>query len=75
MFSGPEYTFEQRWVARIATVVLMFPFLPIAYGIGYATGLALGDDIPGDDGVVCAAMFVGLLSAMWLGQWFKGFRQ
>jgi hypothetical protein len=72
--SGPDYKYEERWIARIATAFLVMPFIAIAYGFGYAVGLGFGDEFPGDSAAVSTTLFVMLLSAMFFLQWFRGFR-
>ena len=60
-FSGPEYTYEQHRVGRIAQTILLILFLPIAFGISYAVGAIIGNSIaPAAFGIIGTAFFVAL---------------
>jgi len=53
--------------------MILFP--PIAFGVGCAVGVALGDNTPAALGIIGMLAFVALNLLVFLVQWLRGFRQ
>jgi hypothetical protein len=74
MFTGPNYTYDQRWVARVFTVILFLPFAALAYGLGYLVGDAV-EVSPIKMGAEAVGFLLLMNGAIWVWQWRKGFKQ
>jgi hypothetical protein len=70
----PQYTYEQRWVARVASVLLAVPFLVLTYGLGYVVGELMGLS-PTHYGTLAVLILTAYLSGLSLVSWFQGFKR
>lgn len=71
---GPDYSHKDRWIGRLATVVMMPPFLALCYGWGYIVFAVFGRHAHAG-GIFAVGFVLALMTPMWIAQWFRGFPQ
>jgi uncharacterized membrane protein HdeD (DUF308 family) len=73
--TGPDYSFVERWPARIGRAFLLMPFFALAYILGSAVDWALPDtDFDGWGGLIAMGMFGAMVGATLVADWYRPFR-